>query len=582
MERAEGQKIGHYEIKEIIGSSSSSVVYKAYDTVYDRIVAIKVLSPSYANEEQFRLRFQREFKLILNLRHPNIVPILDVGEYHGYAFFVMPYYEGGTLEDRLKVGRVKMSEGAKLITQISRALKAAHDQGIIHRDVKPSNIFFDSDGNALLADFGFATAISSKNSPTGSLVFGTPGYISPEGVRGGEIGPAADQYSLAAILYQLLTEQMPYDADTVKGLLMRHVNAPLTRPSSIKEHIPKSLENVIIKGMAKNPINRFESIVHFNKAFQSVLAHIVEPQKYSEPKIDLDFIDEITGEFPRKPVVKRDRKTRNVRVGLAVGAAIVLLIACPLLGRDWLVSIYERFEQSAVASGLTLFDPGSEGWTTPSGEDEDEIIGVTGLEPSPTGGFVSLDISLTPIVPITGAETATPEPENTSTATPTPLPTDTPEEGITLTNTITPTPTVSDTPTPTQTSTPLPCEASYLSGFAVENNGAGQKVWWTVNNGSTTSVLITSISFSWPGVSTYGDDQDLEMIELAGENIWDAGDLNPPSNIPAESGWEVDASRSIMTTGSKVIMFQFAEEAKPSGYTLNIELNGVCWIYGSD
>jgi len=272
-----GRVLGNYHILEQIGRGGMARVFKALDLTHERTVAIKVLSPHLALESNFKARFEREVQVLRELEHPNIVPILDYGEAGGLAYIVMPYMKVGTLSDRLKDGDLTVKESARIIGQIAAALQHAHEVGVVHRDVKPSNILIDEDGNAWLSDFGFAHIHDATMSLTGSALIGTPAYMAPEQVSGKPVSPLSDQYSLAVVVYHLSTGHLPYDAETPMAIALSHVTSPLPRPRLVNPDLSRSVEAVLIKALAKEGSHRFASIADFNQALQEALALEFEP-----------------------------------------------------------------------------------------------------------------------------------------------------------------------------------------------------------------------------------------------------------------------------------------------------------------
>jgi hypothetical protein len=271
-----GKTLGNYNILERVGRGGTASVFKALDLETGETVAVKVLMPQLTIEEDFKERFKREAQVLHGLRHPNIVPVLDYGQSNGLVYLVMPFMKVGSLRDRMTSGEFRVGEGARIMHQIAKALQFAHEAGVIHRDVKPSNILIDEDGNAWLSDFGFAYVSDSSLDLTGSGVIGTPSYISPELVNGESITAFSDQYSLAVVLYQMSTGLLPFDAETPLAIAIKHVMEPLPRPRVVNPNLPDAVETVLIKALSKDPTHRFNSIAEFNDAFQAALYEAVD------------------------------------------------------------------------------------------------------------------------------------------------------------------------------------------------------------------------------------------------------------------------------------------------------------------
>jgi serine/threonine-protein kinase len=319
-----GNTISHYTLLEQIGQGGMSSVFSAVDLHNQRAVAIKILSPYIAHEPRFKARFEREIKLLGRLQHPNIMPILDFGEAEGLAFIVMPYIGTGTLADRLLKGPLQPEDGGRLVEQLSSALAAAHAAGVVHRDVKPSNILLDPLGNALLSDFSFAHQEDASQNLTGSALIGTPAYMSPEQCRGEKIDARSDQYALAVVMFQMTTGRLPFEADTPMATALKHVNEPLPRPREINPKIPEDIEMVLVKALAKDPDLRFESVLSLNGAFQDALRLALDPSRRT-PTRDAARSTAIYNKYQNV----RPRPRRRWYGSTAVAAALLLLLGCP-------------------------------------------------------------------------------------------------------------------------------------------------------------------------------------------------------------------------------------------------------------
>ena len=259
MDSLVGRTLGNYEIVEGIGVGGMASVYKAYQPGLERHVALKVLPPFYAQQPGFQERFIREAKAIAMLNHPNILPVYDYGQSGDYSYLVMRYVEAGSLQ-QLVGAPVAVALTVKIVSQIGMALEAAHRMGIIHRDVKPANVLLDKDDWALLTDFGLARMLEESVHLTGTGIgIGTPTYMSPEQAQGGAIDHRTDVYSLGVVLFQMLTGDVPYKGDTPLSIVLKRMTEPLPIPRSLNPEIAESVEEVVLKSLAKDPADRFQS-----------------------------------------------------------------------------------------------------------------------------------------------------------------------------------------------------------------------------------------------------------------------------------------------------------------------------------
>ena len=301
-----GKTIGQYEIVEKIGAGGMATVFKAYQASINRHVAVKILPVQFAQDPNFVKRFTQEAKAIAALEHPYILPVqfaqdpnfvkritqeakaiaalehpyilpvYDFGTDDGLTYMVMRYIEGGTLAD-LMGSSLSSQRIVEVVGNVARALDYAHSQGVVHRDIKPSNILIDKHGEVLLTDFGIAKMMQDSGGTqltgTGSIL-GTPEYMSPEQAEGVNIDQRTDIYSLGVVLYELLTGQPPYRAQTPLAVVLKHVNEPLRPPREIKADIPQPLEQVVLKSMAKNRDQRYQSAAEMEQALKAALKEI--------------------------------------------------------------------------------------------------------------------------------------------------------------------------------------------------------------------------------------------------------------------------------------------------------------------
>jgi serine/threonine protein kinase len=275
MENLIGKDLGRYHILEHLGEGGMATVYKAYDTRLERDVAVKIIRTELFGSavlERLLKRFEREAKTLARLTHPNIVGVIEYGEFEGSPYLVMPYLPGGTLKQRL--GRpMPWQEAVRLLLPIAQALEYAHEHNIVHRDIKPSNILLAEKGQPMLSDFGIAKIL--KNEETGltstGMGIGTPEYMAPEQWTG-MAGPLADLYSLGVVLYELVTGHKPYTADTPAAIMLKQATDPLPRPRQFAPDLPEALEKVLFKALAKQPEDRYQSMGEFTNALEKILA----------------------------------------------------------------------------------------------------------------------------------------------------------------------------------------------------------------------------------------------------------------------------------------------------------------------
>ena len=269
-----GQNLGRYHIIEPLGQGGMASVYKAYDTSLERNVAIKIIRADMeeGNEGEFLKRFQREARALAQLDHPYILKVLDYGEQDGVPYLVMPFVPSGTLKQKMGTA-MPYQQAAALLAPIARALEYAHEQKIIHRDVKPANILMSQSGAPLLSDFGIAKIIAGSGSTqltVAGVGIGTPDYMAPEQWMGAA-DPGTDIYSLGVVFYEMVTGHRPYTADTPAAVMIKHLRDPLPRPNTFVHNLPDVVEQVLFKALAKEPKNRYQSMAAFAAALEKLV-----------------------------------------------------------------------------------------------------------------------------------------------------------------------------------------------------------------------------------------------------------------------------------------------------------------------
>src|SRR3989440_4973529 len=277
-----GTVLGTCTLQQLIGQGGMGAVYLAQQSRPRRQVAVKVLLPATALKPQhlaaFLERFRRETDAAASLEHPNIMPVYEYGEREGLAYLVMPYVSGGTLRDLMEgEDALALPKVLNYLKQLAAALDFAHARGVIHRDIKPANILLTPEGRLLLTDFGLVKVISEGQEPQARLTgagapVGTPDYMSPEQVMGGEVDGRADQYSLGIILYQMLTGTTPFQGETPMQIAAQQLQTLPPSPRTLRPDLPVAAEQVMLKAMSKRPADRYTCGQDFADALRNSLA----------------------------------------------------------------------------------------------------------------------------------------------------------------------------------------------------------------------------------------------------------------------------------------------------------------------
>ncbi|WP_269455142.1 serine/threonine-protein kinase PknD [Mycobacterium kyorinense] len=277
---------GRYRLLSMLGEGGMGEVWRAHDTITDRVVAIKVLSAKLSKDEDFQRRFRREAHSAARLETPHVVPIYDYGEIGDRLFVCMRLIKGRDLATVLADGPLKPARAVRIIGQVAEALYAAHEIGLIHRDIKPSNILLDDRDFAYLIDFGIARVVDDTRITKIGNTIGTFAYIAPERLHGeGEEDARADIYSLACVLYECLTGEPPFAADTVPRLIVAHMSSPPPRPSTTRPEVPAQVDDVIATGMAKDPDQRYATTVELADAARDAITEPIQKPAGNPPRL---------------------------------------------------------------------------------------------------------------------------------------------------------------------------------------------------------------------------------------------------------------------------------------------------------
>lgn len=324
---------GRYEVQEIIGVGGMSVVYKAYDNVDDRIVAIKILKDEFLNNEEFKRRFKNESKAIALLSHENIVRVYDVNFGEKLQYIVMEYIDGITLKEYInKQNSITWNDAVYFMTQILRAVQHAHDKGIVHRDIKPQNIILLPNGTLKVTDFGIARFSRSETKTLTEQAIGSVHYIAPEQAKGEQTDERADIYSMGVVLYEMLAGKVPFDSENAVSVALMQVQANAEKLTQINPNIPKGLEQICVHAMQKNPDDRYQSATEMLLDIEEIIknpntvfnyASNTESQTKSVPTVTDDRYNE---EYDEAVDYEAERKHKKKMIA-AVTIGVIVLIA---------------------------------------------------------------------------------------------------------------------------------------------------------------------------------------------------------------------------------------------------------------
>ena len=377
MDKFVGKRLdGRYEIREIIGVGGMAVDYKAYDCIEDRIVAVKILKEEYISNEEFITRFKNESKAIAVLNHPNIVKVYDVSSGDLIQYIVMEYVDGITLKQYIERQQsLRWKDAVYLTIQVLRALQHAHDKGIVHRDVKPQNIMLLSDGTIKVTDFGIARLARSEHKTMTDKAIGSVHYISPAQARGELTDEKADIYSVGVMLYEMLTGQLPFEADSAVSVAIMQLQQDPVLPRDINENIPVGLEQITIHAMQKDVAKRYRSaaemlrdLEEFRRSPDMVFEYTYfvdnEPTRFVDAVNDADLLGGVSDKNEQSRNLDDEddydyEEEKSPVIPILAGVAVAFIIAAIVVG----VIIFKSFTKDTSESvtvpkfiGMTVQD----------------------------------------------------------------------------------------------------------------------------------------------------------------------------------------------------------------------------------
>src|SRR3954467_15784231 len=297
---------GRYKILDMIGGGGMANVYLAHDMILDREVAVKMLRLDFANDEEFIRRFHREAQSATSLTHPNIVSIYDVGEEDSLYYIVMEYVNGQTLKQYINQhSSLRVEKALDIMMQLTSAISHAHQNHIIHRDIKPHNILIDRNGSVKITDFGIAMALSATSITQTNSVLGSVHYLSPEQARGGMANRKSDIYSIGIVMFELLTGRLPFSGESAVSIALKHLQSVTPSVRRWNSAIPQSVENIVLKATAKDQFHRYESVEEMEADIRTAL----DDSRIDEPKFNIPVDNDATKAIP---IITNDRSFSNL------------------------------------------------------------------------------------------------------------------------------------------------------------------------------------------------------------------------------------------------------------------------------
>jgi eukaryotic-like serine/threonine-protein kinase len=354
---------GRYEVEELVGHGGMSSVYKARDALLERHVALKILHEQYSNDEDFVERFKREARSVAQLQHPNIVTVIDRGEEDGRQYIVFEYIDGENLKERVvRNGRLEVREALEIAVEVARGLAFAHEQGLVHRDVKPQNILLNGDGRAKVTDFGIARTVDVDGMTQTGTVLGTSNYIAPEQASGQRVDGQSDVYALGAVLYELLAGDVPFPGESFVVVAMKHMHEPAPSLLDVRGDVPLRVAAAVDRALEKDPEQRFPTMDAFAAELEACLAELDRGDD-ADATMVIPSSTAAPGAKPRRRKVSRWPIVIGVLALVAIAAIVIGLLAIPGTNESSPPPATTR----VALTGITSYDPYGDNKTENSG-----------------------------------------------------------------------------------------------------------------------------------------------------------------------------------------------------------------------
>src|SRR4051812_49331888 len=369
-----------FRLEEKIGAGGMSTVYRAFDPTLERWVAIKLMHRDISTDPDQLERFRREARAVASLNHPNIVTVIDAGEDDGAPYIVFEYVPGETLKERIRsIGRLPVPEAVAYAIEIGRALSCAHSNKLVHRDVKPQNVLIDPDGRAKVTDFGIARSLESKGLTATGRVLGTTDYVSPEQAMGEDVDERSDVYSLGVVLYEMLTGEVPFQAETQVGVAMKHVNEPMPDVQAKRPEVSASVAAVVDRATTKDPRDRYGTVAEMVRDLEQTLE--VEAARRGGTSGEATSVLDSVPKAQRR--LARRRRISGPGIALAIvlialAAAAVIFASRLDLGDNGGPSARTTSEVRLPSDAASEFDP-------PPGDERETGTEQLAIDSNPTG-----------------------------------------------------------------------------------------------------------------------------------------------------------------------------------------------------